>query len=56
VNNDEVAGGEVASLGWFVSLFALDRNTVETAILTSTELPSAVFTTTESALIFSTFL
>ena len=36
------------------SLLDLDKKTVEAANFTSTLLPSAVFTTTESAPIFST--
>src|SRR5258708_40266054 len=36
------------------SLLALDRKTVDETYFTSTDLPSAVFISTESALIFST--
>src|SRR6266851_8829707 len=45
-----------SSLAWdgLSSLLDLTRKTVEAANFTSTDLPSTVFTTTESALIFST--
>src|SRR5436309_2725872 len=42
------------ALAGLSSLLALDRKTVEAAIFTCTDFPSGVFTTTESALIFST--